>query len=54
MHKQPDGLWRVDYQLRDDQDPEIELRPERVKERIQSHLDLIGEAAPWEFEMSSL
>ena len=54
MHKQPDGLWRVDYQPREDQDPEVELRPERVKQRIQSHLDWIGEPAPWELEMSSL
>jgi 3-(3-hydroxy-phenyl)propionate hydroxylase len=54
MHKQPDGLWRVDYQLRDDQDPEVELQPEMIKARIQSHLDLIGETAPWELEMSSL
>jgi 3-(3-hydroxy-phenyl)propionate hydroxylase len=54
MHKQPDGLWRVDYQLRDDQDPDVELETERVKDRIQSHLDLIGETAPWELEMSSL
>ena len=54
MHKQPDGLWRVDYQLRDDQDPDVELDPERVKRRIQSHLDLIGETAPWELEMCSL
>lgn len=54
MHKQPDGLWRVDYQLREDQDPDVELEPERVKQRIQSHLDLIGETAPWELEMSSL
>lgn len=54
MHKQPDGLWRVDYQLRDDQDPEAELESGRVKARIQSHLDLIGETAPWQLEMSSL
>jgi 3-(3-hydroxy-phenyl)propionate hydroxylase len=54
MHKQPDGLWRVDYQLRDDQDQDAELEPDRVKQRIQSHLDLIGETAPWELEMSSL
>jgi 3-(3-hydroxy-phenyl)propionate hydroxylase len=54
MHKQPDGLWRVDYQLREDQDPEVELREERVRDRIQSHLDWIGEPAPWELEMSSL
>lgn len=54
MHKQPDGLWRVDYQLREDQDPEVELRADRIKQRIQSHLDWIGEPAPWELEMSSL
>ncbi len=54
IHKQPGGLWRVDYQLREDQDPEVELQAGRVRRRIQGHLDWIGESAPWELEMSSL
>lgn len=54
MHKQPDAVWRIDYQLQNADDEEQELRSERVRERIQSHLDFIGERAPWELLWSSI
>jgi 3-(3-hydroxy-phenyl)propionate hydroxylase len=54
MHKQPDDIWRVDYQLLDDQDPEAELREDRVRDRIQRQLDMVGEAAPWQLDWHSL
>jgi len=47
MHRQPDDVWRIDYQLRDDEDPEIAARPENVIPRIKAHLDMIGERADW-------
>jgi len=47
MHRQPDDVWRIDYQLRDDEDPEIAVRPENVIPRIKAHLDMIGERADW-------
>jgi len=30
MHRQPDDVWRIDYQLRDDEDAEEALRPENI------------------------
>ena len=30
MHRQPRDIWRVDYQLRDDEDPEEAVKPENV------------------------
>ena len=54
MHKQPDGLWRIDYQLLPEQDPGTELKPDRIKARIASHLEMIGETAPWELDWFSL
>jgi 3-(3-hydroxy-phenyl)propionate hydroxylase len=49
MHKQPDDLWRLDYQIPDDANLEAELRPERVGPFVQRHLDMIGEGhLPWE------
>ncbi|MET4577261.1 FAD-dependent monooxygenase [Ottowia thiooxydans] len=48
LHKHRDDLWRFDYQLREDEDPEEAVKPENVLERIRSHLELIGEHAPWE------
>ncbi|WP_338663319.1 FAD-dependent monooxygenase [Pararoseomonas sp. SCSIO 73927] len=47
MHRQPDKVWRIDYQLRDDEDPEEAVRPENVLPRVRSHLEMIGETAPW-------
>ncbi len=54
MHKQPEDLWRVDYQLRDGEDPEEEQREDRVRARIAAHLDWIGERRPWELVWISL
>ena len=47
MHRQPGNVWRVDYQVRDDEDPIEAVKPENVLPRVQSHLDMIGETAPW-------
>ncbi|HSV55463.1 MAG TPA: FAD-dependent monooxygenase [Burkholderiaceae bacterium] len=48
MHRQPDDVWRIDYQIRDDEDPVEAVKPENVLPRVQSHLAMIGEDAPWE------
>ena len=43
IHIQPDNVWRIDYQLRDDEDPEEAVKPENVIPRVQSHLEMMGE-----------
>lgn len=48
MHRQPGDVWRIDYQIRDDEDPVEAVKPENVLPRVQSHLSMIGEDAPWE------
>lgn len=48
MHRQPDDVWRIDYQIRDDEDPVEAVKPENVLPRVQSHLQMIGETEPWE------
>ena len=47
MHRQPGNVWRIDYQIRDDEDPADAVKPEHVLPRVQSHLTMIGETAPW-------
>jgi 3-(3-hydroxy-phenyl)propionate hydroxylase len=47
VHKQPGDVWRIDYQLRDGEDPDQAILPERVMPRVQSLLDMMGETAPW-------
>ncbi len=48
MHRQPNDVWRIDYQIRDDEDPAEAVKPENVLPRVQSHLTMIGELEPWE------
>jgi 3-(3-hydroxy-phenyl)propionate hydroxylase len=54
IHIQPDNIWRIDYQLRDDEDPDEAQREENVRARIQSHLEMIGEPAQWRLHWRSL
>jgi 3-(3-hydroxy-phenyl)propionate hydroxylase len=48
MHRQPDDVWRIDYQLDDHEDSDEAIKPENVLPRIKSHLEWIGETEPWE------
>lgn len=43
MHRQPDNIWRIDYQLRAGDSTEDALSPSRVQEFVQTHLNAIGE-----------
>jgi len=54
MHRQPEDLWRVDYQLRDDEDDVAEQREDRVRARIDAHLTMIGETSDYELVWISL
>ncbi|MES3015178.1 MAG: FAD-dependent oxidoreductase, partial [Pseudomonadota bacterium] len=38
LHMQPDGVWRIDFQLGWDADPEVEKRPENVIPRVKALL----------------
>ena len=49
MHREPDSIWRVDYQLPPGETPEQALEPASLKARIDAQLALIGHAGvPWE------
>ncbi|WP_426955530.1 FAD-dependent monooxygenase [Muricoccus radiodurans] len=54
MHRQPRDIWRIDYQLRDDEDAEAELAEPRVRARIGAHLAMIGEGPDYELVWRSL
>lgn len=55
MHREPHGIWRVDYQLAPGETPEQALRPESLKARIDAQLAMIGHAGtPWEMDWSSV
>ncbi len=48
MHKQPGDIWRIDYQLGDDEDPVEAVKPENVLPRVKAHLQWIGERDDWQ------
>ena len=54
MHRQPDDIWRIDYQLGPEEDPEVEVQEERVRARIDRHLDWLGNSIPWTLEWVSI
>jgi 3-(3-hydroxy-phenyl)propionate hydroxylase len=54
MHKQPEDIWRIDYQLHEQDDEAVELRAQRVGARVQRHLDFIGERGAWELIWTSI
>ena len=55
MHRQPDDIWRIDYQLRAGQDSETALQPENVREFVTRHLEAIGEGhLPWKTVWTSI
>jgi 3-(3-hydroxy-phenyl)propionate hydroxylase len=50
LHRQPDDIFRLDFQLGPSADPELERQPERVLPRIRA---VVGET-PFELEWSSV
>ncbi|MDB5608079.1 MAG: FAD-dependent oxidoreductase [Bradyrhizobium sp.] len=47
MHGQPDGVWRIDWQLSSEEDVEVVSRPERLRARVDAHLQMMGVDAIW-------
>jgi 3-(3-hydroxy-phenyl)propionate hydroxylase len=51
LHKQPDGVWRIDFQLGWDADPDEEKRPEKVIPRVAA---MLGPDVPFGLEWVSV
>ncbi|WP_294227216.1 FAD-dependent oxidoreductase [uncultured Shimia sp.] len=51
LHKQSDDVWRLDFQLGWDSDPEVEKRPENIIPRVKA---MIGEDVDFELEWASV
>ena len=55
MHREPDGIWRVDYQLPPGETAEEALAPAALRSRIDAALALVGAAGrPWELDWCSV
>jgi 3-(3-hydroxy-phenyl)propionate hydroxylase len=51
LHRQADNVWRVDFQLGWDADPEEEKKPERILPRLKA---MLGDKAEFEIEWASV
>ncbi|MDF1609022.1 FAD-dependent oxidoreductase [Hoeflea sp. YIM 152468] len=51
LHKQPDNVWRIDFQLGWDIDRDEELKPENIDKRLKA---MLGEEISYELEWSSI
>jgi 3-(3-hydroxy-phenyl)propionate hydroxylase len=51
LHKQPDDIWRIDFQLGWDADPEAEKDPARVRARVAR---MLGPDVPFELDWISV
>ncbi len=51
LHRQADDVWRIDFQLGWDADPEAEREPERVRARVRA---MLGPGIPFALEWVSI
>lgn len=51
LHKQSDDVWRLDFQLGWDSDPEVEKRPENIIPRVKA---MLGDDVEFELEWASV
>lgn len=54
VHKQPDNIWRIDYQLRDGESAEKATREDEVRASVASVLSDLGYTGEWELEWWSV
>lgn len=54
IHRQPDSIWRVDWQLPPDEDPDEAIAEANIRTRAKSILNMIGYHGSWELEWWSI
>lgn len=54
VHREPEGIWRLDFRLPDGETAEQALEPQRLAERIEAVLDMVGRKVPWELDWATV
>ncbi|PVZ83469.1 monooxygenase [Serratia sp. S1B] len=55
MHREPDNIWRFDYQLDPEISPEEALKPENLSKAVNDQLKMIGQDhLEWEMDWSTV
>lgn len=54
IHKQPDNIWRIDYQLRAGETAEEAVRETSIRDRVGAILKAVGHTSGWDLEWWSI
>jgi 3-(3-hydroxy-phenyl)propionate hydroxylase len=54
VHRQPDNIWRIDYQLDEHEDETHALAETTIRARVAAIIAMLGETAPWQLEWWSV
>lgn len=54
VHRQPDDIWRIDYQLDQDEDEQSAVAEANIRARVAAIVTMLGETAPWQLEWWSV
>ncbi len=54
IHKQPDNVWRVDYQLQEGENEDEAVLEENIRARVKDILHMIGHEGDWQLEWWSI
>jgi 3-(3-hydroxy-phenyl)propionate hydroxylase len=54
VHRQPDGMWRIDYRLPDGESKERALEPGLLHRRIDAVLGMIGHPVEWQLDWATV
>ena len=55
LHRQPDNVWRIDFQLGWDADPDVEKQPERIRPRVDAMMRAaMGREVPYALDWASV
>ena len=54
VHRQPDNIWRIDYQLRDDEENDTATREAEIRRNVEALLDEVGHTGGYDLEWWSV
>ncbi|NIB40792.1 monooxygenase [Pseudomaricurvus alkylphenolicus] len=54
VHREPDGIWRLDFRLPDGETPEQALEKQVLTQRINSILQMIGQRVKWSLDWATV
>ncbi len=54
VHRQPDGIWRLDFRLPEGETAEQALAPALLAERIDRILAMVGHPVPWQLDWATV